>query len=111
MGANTAAPTSFRRHTHIRLQGALVGTFLLELLQPHIQQTVSLDSRCRHYVEENQTNEAVSISETYTQIVAAPAYIQDEDEIQKEYKRRTRNGYIFGFLTALLLFVILFLIV
>lgn len=32
-----------------------MGTFLLELLQPHIQQTVSLDSRCRHYVEENQT--------------------------------------------------------
>ena len=57
-------------------------------------------------VEENKTNEAVSISETYTQIVAAPAYIQDEDEIQKEYKRRTRNGYIFGFLTALLLFVV-----
>ena len=58
-------------------------------------------------VEENQTNEAVSTSETYTQIVTAPAYIQDEEEIQKEYKRRTRNGYIFGFLTALLLFVVL----
>ena len=58
-------------------------------------------------VEENQTNEAVSTSETCTQIVTAPAYIQDEEEIQKEYKRRTRNGYIFGFLTALLLFVIL----
>ena len=33
--------------------------------------------------------------------------INQEDKIQEEYRRGTRNGYIFGFLTALLIFILL----
>lgn len=38
--------------------------------------------------------------------ILSTVYNVDDIKIQKEYRRRTRNGYIFGFLTAFILFAI-----
>ena len=63
-------------------------------------------------VEEEQSNSETPIIDTDAEneseitVVSALTVLRDEEEIQKEYRRRTRNGYISGFLTAVVLFII-----
>lgn len=59
---------------------------------------------------EEQTNQTETIEED-TQIFIPPTKDNiDKDDLKKEFNRRTRNGYIGGFLTALVMFVVFILI-
>ena len=83
----------------------------IEIAQPEIVETeVVEESKVSDSVSEDIDEEITKVLVTESQIetpsVLPATYVQNEEEIQKEYRRRTRNGYIFGFLTALILFVI-----
>ena len=83
----------------------------IEIAQPEIVETeVVEESKVSDSVSEDIDEEITKVSVTESQIetpsVLPVTYVQNEEEIQKEYRRRTRNGYLFGFLTALILFVI-----
>ena len=83
----------------------------IEIAQPEIVETeVVEESKVSDSVSEDIDEEITKVSVAESQIetpsVLPVTYVQNEEEIQKEYRRRTRNGYLFGFLTALILFVI-----
>ena len=83
----------------------------IEIAQPEIVETETIEESkesdsITEVVEEEMSKVSVTELQIETPPVLPATYVQNEEEIQKEYRRRTRNGYIFGFLTALILFVI-----
>ncbi len=83
----------------------------IEIAQPEIVETETIEEAkesdsITEVVEEEMSKVSVTELQIETPPVLPATYVQNEEEIQKEYRRRTRNGYIFGFLTALILFVI-----
>lgn len=67
-----------------------------EKAEEQSEKNIDIDVKDIEEVENNNFNKQDSNSD----------YIIDEDKIKKEYRRRTRNGYISGFLTALIIVII-----
>ena len=70
---------------------------LSESVAEQIEETIEDDC------EKTESENNISLTEVET---GDTAKVLDEKKIEKEYRRHTRNGYISGFLTALLLFVV-----
>lgn len=68
-----------------------------ESVAEQIEETIENDR------EKTESENNISLTEVETEDTTQ---VFDEKKIEKEYRRHTRNGYISGFLTALLLFVI-----
>ena len=85
-----------------------------DVLQPEIEvvedtETIE-DTNTSEIVIENADSETIVNVQTDVLENSIITSAQKTEDIQKEYRRRTRNGYIFGFLTALVLFAILILL-